>query len=68
MKNYIANQAFVLNHTRYDKGVTVALTDKQATDLVSSGKISLEKPVEPVKPAAKAAPKNTKTEQKEGNA
>jgi hypothetical protein len=40
MKKYTANQPLVLNNTRFDKGATIELTDKQATDMVSAGMIS----------------------------
>lgn len=51
MKKYTLNQPLVLNNTRFDKGATIELTDKQATDLISGGMISpvleLEKPATP---------------------
>jgi hypothetical protein len=40
MKKYTLNQPLVLNNTRFDKGATIELTDKQATDMVSGGMIS----------------------------
>jgi len=40
MKKYTVNQPLVLNNTRFDKGTTIELTDKQATDMVSAGMIS----------------------------
>jgi len=45
VKTYRAVSAFAQNNTRYDRGVILSLTDKQATYLLAGGFIELE-PVE----------------------
>jgi len=51
VKTYRAISAFAQGHTRYDKGVVLSLTDKQATYLLTGGFIELVPVADAAEPA-----------------